>query len=48
MPNYEMNLDKYLTLVKGIHKIEKVIDITFKIVNIFKYIHCAKRIYNDL
>ena len=48
MPRYEMNLKKYLSLLKGLHKIWKIIDITIKIVNIFKYVHCAKRTYNDL
>ena len=30
------------------YRIEKTIVITIKIVNIFKYIHCAKRTYNNL
>ena len=48
MPHYEMNLKKYLGLLKGFKKIEKIIDITIKLVKIFKYVHCAKRTYNDL
>lgn len=43
-----MNLHKYFNLLKGIQKIEKVIYITIKLLNIFKYVHCAKRTYNDL
>lgn len=48
MPLYEMNLAKYLNKINGIHKIEKIIDISIKLVTIFKYIHCAKRTFNDL
>lgn len=29
-------------------RLERVIDITIKLVNVFKYVHCAKRTYNDL
>ena len=48
MKEYQMNLDKYVNILKGLRKIEKVIDITVKLLNIFKYVHCAKRTYNDL
>lgn len=27
---------------------EKIMDVSAKIVDIFKFIHCAKRTYNDL
>ena len=48
MPLYEMNLKQYLAKLDGIRKIEKIMDITYKLVTIFKYIHCAKRTFNDL
>lgn len=48
MPHYQMNLQKYLNQLKGLHKMKKVIDVAIKILNIFKYVHCAKRTYNDL
>ena len=48
MPHYEMNLKQYLSQLQGQQKFEKIIDVTIKILNIFKYVHCAKRTYNDL
>ena len=48
MPLYEMNLKQYLSRLDGVRKIEKIIDVTNKLVSIFKYIHCAKRTFNDL
>lgn len=48
MPLYEMNLKQYLSKLDGVRKIEKIIDVTNKLVTIFKYIHCAKRTFNDL
>ena len=48
MPHYEMNLKEYLNRLKGVNKIEKIIDITLKLTSIFKYTHCAKRTFNDL
>ena len=29
-------------------KIEKILNLTIKMVSIFKYVHCAKRTHNDL
>ena len=29
-------------------RLERIIEITIKLVNVFKYVHCAKRTYNDL
>ena len=48
MPLYDMNLQEYLSKLKGMLKIEKIMDVASKIVSIFKYTHCAKRTYNDL
>ena len=43
-----MNLKQYISKLNGVQKIEKILDVTNKLVSIFKYIHCAKRTYNDL
>ena len=48
MPHYEMNLKQYLEMLQGVNRIERIIDIALKLVNIFKYTHCAKRTFNDL
>ena len=48
MPHYEMNLKQYLSLLKGLNKVERIFDIALKLVSIFKYTHCAKRTFNDL
>ena len=48
MPLYDMNLQEYLSQLKGMQKIEKILDVAAKIVSIFKYTHRAKRTYNDL
>ena len=48
MPLYEMNLTQYLSRLRGAKKIEKIIQVTNQLVNIFKHIHCAKRTFNDL
>lgn len=48
MPLYEMNLKQYLSKLNGVQKVEKIMDVTSKLVSIFKYIHCAKRTFNDL
>ena len=48
MPLYEMNLQEYLRQFSGVQKIEKILDVTYKLVSIFKYVHCSKRTFNDL
>ena len=48
MPLYEMDLKDYLSHFKGLQKVEKIIDVVGKLVNIFKYVHCSKRTFNDL
>ena len=48
MPHYEMNLKEYLSKLKGLNKIEKILEVALKMVSIFKYTHCAKRTFNDL
>ena len=39
MPLYDMNLQEYLFVLKGIQKMEKIMDVAAKIVDIFKFIH---------
>ena len=48
MPLYEMDLRDYLAKFEGLKKIEKIIDIVSKLVLTFKYVHGAKRTFNDL
>ena len=48
MPLYEMDVRDYLSKFEGIQKIEKTIVVVSNLVNIFKYVHCSKRTYNDL
>lgn len=48
MPFYDLDLKRFLGLHKGLNKMEKIMGITIKILNILKYVHCAKRTYNDL
>lgn len=48
MPLYEMDLNEYLSRLEGVQKIEKIVDVAHKLVNIFKVVHCSKRTFNDL
>ena len=48
MPLYEMDLEEYLSKFEGMQKIMRIIDVTSKLVNIFKYVHCSKRTFNDM
>lgn len=48
MPLYEMTLQEYLSQLEGVDKIVKILDVAHKLVSIFKYVHCAKRTFNDL
>ena len=35
-------------MLKGVQKIQKIVEVAYKLVNIFKVVHCSKRTYNDL
>ena len=48
MPLYDITLHEYLDKLKGIQKMEKIMDVASKIVENLKFTHCAKRTYNDL
>ena len=48
MPHYEMNLKEYLRNFQGSKKVVKILEVAIKLLGIFKYMHCAKRTFNDL
>ena len=48
MPKYEMELSEYISNFEGMEKISKILQISSQLLAIFKYVHAAKRSYNDL
>lgn len=48
MPLYEMNFKQYLSKLKGVVKIQKILEVAYKLIGIFKYVHTTRRTFNDL
>jgi len=48
MPFYEMTLYAYLENFTGIERMKKILQVVHELLAIFKYVHSAKRTYNDL